>query len=239
MSAGALAAAEPAPALVLCAHGTRGAAGAVRAHAHTLAARGVFPEVHGGALYGTPRVDCVLCGLGPRPVTLVPFMMAAGYTLNTLHQRVRAHPYGAHVHITDPVGIRPEITPMIAEMGVATARAQGWRAGEVALLIVGHGTRKHARSGETARRAATTIDLDGRFAEVATAFLDEPPSVGEAVAALRAPACVAVGFFTDAGDHGQDDVPELLAETGAATAYAGPVGPDARMADVIARQAGA
>jgi len=230
------AAARPDTALLLCAHGTRGAAGAVSTHAAALAERGVFRTVQGGALYGTPKIDCVLCGLDAPRAVLVPFMMAAGYTLDTLRTRLAAHPWGERVHLADPVGVRAEMPGMVAEMGENAAAGAGWRARDVALLVVGHGTRKHSASGATARATAERIAVTGRFAEVATAFLDEPPAVAEAVAALRAPACVAVGFFTDAGDHGREDVPALLAETGVPHVYAGPLGPDPRMADLLLKQ---
>jgi len=230
------AAARPDTALLLCAHGTNGAAGAVSDHARTLAARGVFHTVQGGALYGAPRIDCVLCGLEAPRAVLVPFMMAAGYTLDTLRMRLAHHPWGERVQLADPVGVRAEITDMVAEMGAAAAARAGWAPGEVALLVVGHGTRKHASSGTTARRTAGEIAATGRFAEVATAFLDEPPTIGEAVAGLRARRVVTVGFFTDAGNHGREDVPALLAETGVPHVYAGPLGPDARMAELILKQ---
>ncbi|WP_090021156.1 CbiX/SirB N-terminal domain-containing protein [Limimonas halophila] len=223
-------------ALLLCAHGTKGVAGAVSTHAEALAARGIFHSVQGGALYGTPKIDCVLCGLDAPRAVLVPFMMAAGYTLETLRTRLAAHPWGERVHLADPVGVRAEIPEMVAEMGEAAAAGRGWAPGEVALLVVGHGTRKHSASGATARASAAEIADSGRFAEVGTAFLDEPPEIGEAVAAFRAPACVAVGFFTDAGNHGREDVPELLAETGVPHVYAGPLGPDPRMAELILKQ---
>ena len=88
-------------------------------------------------------------------------------------------------------------------------------------------------------RTATPRELAARrlFAEVAVGFLDEEPRVPEAVAALSATRCVAVGLFADAGEHGQDDLPALLAPDWRA-AYAGPIGPDPRISELIVGQVG-
>jgi sirohydrochlorin ferrochelatase len=81
--------------------------------------------------------------------------------------------------------------------------------------------------------------IEGRrlFAEVAVAFLDERPSVAEAVAGLRAPFIAAVGFLTDAGTHGASDVARLLEATGRPGVYFGPIGPDPAIRSLIVAQA--
>ena len=47
---------------------------------------------------------------------------------------------------------------------------------------------------------------------------------------LRAERCVAIGLFVDAGEHGEEDVPALLGDR---AAYAGPMGPDPLVTDLI------
>ncbi len=80
--------------------------------------------------------------------------------------------------------------------------------------MVGHGTVRHPDSGVTARGHAARIAASEIFADVAVAFLDEPPGVGEVLAALEASRCVAVGLFIDRGEHGENDIPRLLAASG-------------------------
>jgi len=72
---------------------------------------------------------------------------------------------------------------------------------------------------------------------VASAFLDEPPHVAEALAAVRARQSVAVGLFMDAGEHGEEDIPALLAPAGGRAAYAGPIGIDPLVTELILEQA--
>ncbi|MBK1668824.1 hypothetical protein CKO28_12360 [Rhodovibrio sodomensis] len=226
------------PAVALCAHGTRGAAGTVQDHARDLAQRHGHDlgEVGVCALYGAPRLEGWLDGLSGGSVRLVPFMMAEGYTFDRLRERVAAHANGRHVEITRPVGVHPDLGGLIAHSAQARCVAAGWRPEQTALLLVGHGTRKHAASTQTAEAHVAGLAEAGAFAEVATAYLDDDPSVGDALARLRAPACIAVGFFTDAGDHGRADVPELLADSPMPTVYAGPIGPDPVLQRIILDQ---
>jgi sirohydrochlorin cobaltochelatase len=230
---------EPATdtALVLCAHGTRGLAGAVSEHAQALGREAEFGEVGACALYGEPTLETWLDRLDAPKARLVPFMMAEGYTLDALKKRVAEHPKGARVEIGRAVGAHPDLTEMIARKARQSCEGAGWDPARTALLLVGHGTKRHAASTRTAEAHACRLAGFGTFAQVATAYLDDDPPVADAIAGLSAPRVVAVGFFTDAGDHGQDDVPELLRATGVPYRYGGPVGPLAGMREVILAQA--
>ena len=89
-------ASPPAPAtdtaLLLCAHGARGVAGAASAHAQALDASGRFAAVEACALYGEPELEAALDHLSAPKARLVPFMMAEGYTLDTLRALTRRFP---------------------------------------------------------------------------------------------------------------------------------------------------
>jgi sirohydrochlorin cobaltochelatase len=220
-------------ALVLCAHGTRGVAGAVRQHAAALIDAGGFADVRGAALYGEPRLESVLDSLAAPRLRLVPFMMAEGYTLDSLKARVAVHPAAARVALTRAVGVHPELTGLIAEKAGACAAEAGWHPAATTLLLVGHGTEKHRASAASAEAHARRLRADGGFAEVATAFLDQAPTIPDALARRTVRRAVAVGFFTDFGNHGGDDVPAALAESAVPTRYAGPIGPDPRLRGVI------
>jgi sirohydrochlorin ferrochelatase len=60
--------------------------------------------------------------------------------------------------------------------------------------------------------------------------------VPDALEGLSAARCVAVGLFVDAGEHGQQDIPALLAPARERAAYAGPIGPDPLIAELILDQ---
>ena len=72
------------------------------------------------------------------------------------------------------------------------------------------------------------------FAEVAVAFLEQPPPPAIVVRRLNRPV-VAVGLFAVAGHHAMSDVAAAIAEAGRTdVAYLGPIGTDAGIASVIA-----
>ncbi len=224
-------------ALVLCAHGISGQCGMVAEHARALAQEGRFSQVHGCALYGDPRLEVTLDALPDDEVLLVPYLMAEGYTLKTMQRRVADHPAGGRVTISRPVGTQAAVTTLIAEKALSACHGAGWGPAETALLLVGHGTVRNPASGATTQAHARALARQGHFAQVAAAFLDQPPVIAEAVARLESAQVLAVGFFTDAGSHGQEDVPERLGETGRTWVYAGPIGTDARMTRLLGRQA--
>ena len=230
-------AALAATALVLCAHGARGVAGAAARHATVLGRSGRFAEVAACALYGEPRLEATLARLRSPEVTVVPFMLAEGWTVAALAERL--HRCRPRARLGPPLGAHDGIADLLLARARKGCLARGWPPGETALLIVGHGTTRHPASAATARRHAAAIAAHAAFAEVATAFLDEAPSIAEAVATLRSPRIAAVGFLTDAGSHGAKDVPRLLRATGRAFVYLGPIGPDPALVPLILDQAAA
>ena len=223
--------------LLLCAHGARGVAGAAARHARALGRRGLFQAVEACALYGEPRLEAVAARLGPGPLTVLPFMMAEGYTLEKLAGRLSA--CRSDARLLPALGGHAAMADLLVARALKGLRAHGRGPAATALLLVGHGTTRHRASAATAKRHAAAIGARGIFAEAAAAFLDEAPSVAEAVATLRAPFIAAVGFLTDAGTHGAGDVARLLAETGREGVYFGPIGPDPAMVPLIIEQVAA
>jgi sirohydrochlorin cobaltochelatase len=225
-------------ALVLCAHGIRGGVGGAAEHAGRIAARNLFAEVHACALKGAPGLRDIVAAVHAPELVFAPLLMAEGYTLQAMLRKLeRALERPRRVTVCRPIGVHPRLAEMIATRARALCAAKSRRPGETALLIVGHGTERHPDSGATARRHAAQIAARGIFAEVATGFLDEPPHVPEALRGLSAPHCVAVGLFVDAGEHGEEDIPALLAPEGERAIYAGPIGPDPLVTELILDQA--
>ena len=220
--------------LLLCAHGARGVAGAAARHAEAIGRQGLFRTVEACALYGEPRLEAVLGGIDQGPVTVLPFMMAEGYTLEKLAGRLASCRPDAR--LLPALGGRAAMADLLVRRALKGLLAHGRPAAETALLLVGHGTTRHRASARTALRHAAVIRECQLFAEVAVAFLDEAPTVAEAVAGLAAPFIAAVGFLTDAGTHGAGDVARRLAETGRDGVYFGPIGPDPAMVPLILEQ---
>lgn len=227
-----------AAALVLCAHGIRGGVGAAAEHAERIAARGLFAEVHACALKGAPRLSEVVAAVKAPEILFAPLLMAEGYTLEAMLRKLAgASAHGVRVTVCRPIGVHPRLADMIAAKALALCAARAWRPADTALLIVGHGTERHPDSGATARGHAAQISMQRIFAEVAVGFLDEEPRVPEATDALRVAHCVAVGLFVDAGEHGEEDIPALLAPAGERAVYVGPIGPDPLVTELILDQA--
>jgi len=221
---------------VICAHGASGGSESARGLARAIARDGGFAAARGCCLYGTPGLDETLAAIEAPRIVLAPLLMAAGHTFRALRARLDAAG-DARVILARPLGLSLGLAPLVAAFARDGARARGWRADETALVLVGHGSRRHTESGIAARGIAGRIAAEGGFAAVATAFLDGRPAVATAVSALAAPRVLALGLFADQGAHGARDVPERLAGFGGRAAYLGPAGAIPGLARVIAAEA--
>ena len=222
--------------LVLCGHGTRGAGGVLERHAAAIRSRKLFADVRVCSLYSTPEIGAVLDSVDTAEVIVVPWLMCAGYTMDRLAERIAAHRRADRVMLAEPAGSPSGIADLAADIAERACAGRSWRPARTGLLLVGHGSGRNTVSAETTRRHAARIAAAGKFAAVATAFLDEAPSPAEALARLNAALCVAVGLFAERSLHGEYDVPRLL---GAAptVVYTGPIGTAPAFADLVIVQA--
>jgi sirohydrochlorin cobaltochelatase len=206
-------------------------------HAASIARQALFAEVHACAHKGAPGLLDVLTRVKAPVVYLAPLLMAEGFTLRAMLTRLSVFSgCASELRLCRPVGGHPDLAALLATKAKTAAWQQGWRLRDTALLITGHGTTRHAQASATARRHAAEIAASGAFGEVVTAFLDEPPTLPEAIAGLRAPRSVAVGLFVDQGEHGDEDVPRLLAAAGGSAVYTGPIGGDPAIAGLVLDQ---
>ena len=172
-------------------------------------------------------------------IYLVPNLMCEGYTNNVTLPRLLGLETTAKNRLTlcPPVGTNPRLAGLIMRRAAAGCRANGWEPSETALLLVAHGTRRVLASSLTARRHAAAITETATFASASAAFLEEPPSVAEALTTPNARHVVCIGLFADHGAHGEGDVSQLLSAARPDGFYAGPIGADPDMAGLIAEQA--
>jgi len=220
-------------ALILCAHGVDGRPGSAADHARAIAARGLFATVDAACLSGTPDIVATLDRVATPRIVVVPFLMAAGRAFRILlPERVAASRRAADTVLAEPVGTHRDVAALIASKAAALAGRRHWALDAGELVIAAHGTKRDPESGAAARLHAEAIVRTRRFARVEAGYLDEPPTIDELLARRAARFAVGVGLFADAGPHGGGDAGAAFAGL-ADAAYAGPVGPDPALTDIV------
>ena len=203
-------------ALVLAAHGSRrdpAANALVRRLAQAVRERRLFDEVAVAFHQGEPGFDTVLDELTSEAVTVVPVMTAAGHYADIVLPeglaRNRRHA-AVRLRVTPPVGSHAGIAPLVARRVSELLREHTLSRAETAVLLAGHGTRRHAASRDTTLQLAETLRRRGVASEVVTGFLDDEPSLPEALATSRAGAVLVLPFLIGGGSHAGEDVPRAL-----------------------------
>jgi hypothetical protein len=215
--------------LLLVTHGVEGRPGVALAHAEALRARAPVADVRVACLRGEPGLDEALAG-ARCPVTVVPLLMADGFIMRLLRRRLAGR---TGITLRAPVGVDSRLAALVRRKALAACAERRWLPEESILLLVGHGTPQHPGSAAATARHAATVAAASTFAEVRTAYLDQPSFLAAAAAALDRP-CAAVGLFVDDGPHGHDDVLEGLARAGVPVAYTGAIGADPAILELIA-----
>lgn len=223
--------------LILATHGIAGGPGSATRHARAIRKRGGWTQVRVGCLKADPTLAEAMAG-APAPVTVVPLLMSEGVICGLMRRRLREIAPEGGWHLTVPVGAHPRLAVLALARALACCRRLGWRPAGTSLLLVGHGTPRHASSAEHARSVAALLAGRG-FAAVGHALLEDRPLPGEAAAALPHAPVVAVGLFLDDGPHGDADVRAALRAIDRPVAYSGAIGADAGLVPLILAQAAA
>lgn len=227
----------PLPRLLICNHGARGGSGSAVTLARNVTGHARFSDIAACCLNGAPGLEDVLGDGGKRPVYLIANLMSDGGVMTELRARgaAAAKEKGVELHIGGPLGLSQGIADVVSALAFHACAGHGWSPEDCHLLLVGHGSQNSRRPAEVAEGHARTIGGRNRFAGVSVGYLDEPPSVSAALSSLAKGPVIAVGLFADAGSHGAEDVPSLLAaaDYGCEVRYAGPIGPTAPFADLL------
>lgn len=228
-------------AVLIAAHGERrdgaGNEGVARLAA-ALAERGLAAEIGVGFIKGDPGIAAALNGFSVPDVLVYPLFLADGYFFRTrLPRIIAAAGEGAavryRVRMLPPLGVDPLLVDVVADEARRTAAAAGMD-DAAAVVLLAHGTPRDPASRQAADTMACRLRDGGLFHSVRSAFLEEPPSLAEALAGIAGPAVV-VGLFAGEGLHGAADVPRLITEIARPdVVFAGNVGGFAGLADVVA-----
>ncbi len=231
------------PAVVVVAHGSAvsgEAAVPTLALAQALRARG-FGRVVAGFWKEEPFLHRVLALAGTPEVVVVPLFLAEGwFTRVVVPGELEAGRVGApgvdRVRLLPPVGSDPAMATLVLERAAA-ALPPGAGASATTLVVLGHGSERHAASGDRVLALARELDGRGPFARTVPAFIDQDPRLEDVVAGLGGGPALVVPFLVAAGWHGGTTVPRELAAGGGGeqiVTYAEPVGTHPGLADVVA-----
>lgn len=210
--------------LLIAAHGSSTDARAreqVQRHAARIAALVPHDETVVGFARGTPSVSDVIAQLGARAatmqthVTVLPFMTSAGHYAQQVLPRLlhdgltHATAAGVTVHTTPPVGGSRRVVGVLQRRALRRAAQQRWQPRDVAILVVGHGTRRQSRSRDTALAHARALATRG-WGSVQAAFIDDDPEIAPVVATIAQRRVIILPFLIGGAAHHLVDIPAAL-----------------------------
>lgn len=226
-------------ALVLAAHGERQVPDPNRAladHAAALATRDDFHFVGYGVLNGEPPFEAALeeaVKSGATNLFVYPFFMSDGYFVSTvLPEFIAAAETGIAPTILTPLGLDDDLVQIITGNALLAAKDAGFAPDKTRLLVAGHGSKTEQASAEATYRVADALAATDQFMGVSCAFIEEPPFIGDQLAREKSPVIVS-GFFAGNGMHSSYDVPAAIEASGAMAVYAGPIGAEPVIQDLI------
>lgn len=203
-------------ALILAAHGSRDDSSAnarVRHYADAMADLGWFDEVAVTFRLGEPTFSAVLDSLVADDITVVPVMTSAGYYSDVVLRReltTNARFGQLRIRQTPPVGAHPDIVRICQRRIGMVLQQFNLHANNTALVVVGHGTKRHQRSRSTTLDLAAALRQEKVCAEVLPAFLDECPLLENVYGRLTQRHVLVVPFLIGGGYHVTADIPARL-----------------------------
>ena len=172
----------------------------------------MFDEVAVAFHQGEPGFDSVLDEVSADEVTVVPLLTSAGHyndvVLPDALARNRRH---AEVRLrqTPPVGTHSGIAPLVARRVTEILRDSVIERNVASLVIVGHGTPRHPESRTSTLRLAEILRRRRVAGEVLAGFLDDEPTVEQALLQAKYSTIIVVPFLIGGGSHTLEDLPKL------------------------------
>jgi sirohydrochlorin cobaltochelatase len=202
---------------------------------------GRYDEVRVAFWKEEPSLSRALDWCDADEIAVVPVFISSGYFTSEVIPREMGltGPVscigGRKVQYTEPIGAHPTLANVILQR----AEEAGGQPGD-GLAVLGHGTPRNPESERNVFQQADFVRQTGRFAEVATVFLDQEPRMQTVFDLVSAETVVMVPLFVADGWHVGETIPEDMALDGTATRrngrrlfYAGAVGTHPHVADVI------
>ncbi|MCB9858315.1 MAG: ferrochelatase [Phycisphaerales bacterium] len=162
---------------------------------------------------GAPSFADALSAVETHRIIVIPIMTSEGYfSKRILPASLAESPQFANldVRITPPLGMHDGLIDITASLFEESIVRWGLKAPNSTLIVVGHGTRQHARSRCRTADVAEAILAQRPDWDVRAAFIDESPFVNEVAASLRDRNIIAVPFLIGGGHHALIDIPDQL-----------------------------
>ncbi|WP_117591550.1 CbiX/SirB N-terminal domain-containing protein [Haloprofundus halophilus] len=170
--------------------------------------------------------------------------------LSASHATLTAADTNQRVHYCGPVGTHESMTDVLVRRAESVTGDPEVGAG-FGLAVVGHGTERNENSAKAIEYHAERIREMDRFDEVQALYMDEEPEVDDVTEYFESDDVVVVPLFIADGFHTQEDIPEDMGLTddyrtgydvpaevdGHRIWYAGAVGTESLMADVVLERA--
>lgn len=174
-------------------------------------------RIAGATLAAPGAVESALHNLeNPR---ILPFFMAEGWFTRTLLPRRLAQAGASGLRQLPAFGHLPGLADLTARAAMDGARAAGMVPRRTTLLLAAHGSQVSRASANGARAMAAAVAHRAPFAQVLTAFVEEPPFIDHTARRLAPAVCLP--FFALRASHVAEDVPQALARAG----FTGPLLP--------------
>lgn len=177
-------------------------------------------EVRGTTLAAPGALEAACAGADD--LIVYPFFMAEGwFTGRELPRRLAGA--GATV--------RRQLSPFGTERDLPTLIEQAL-AGADRVLMAGHGSAKSTTSSDTLEAVAACLRASGRYATVATGYIEQAPWLTEIARDIGHGTCLP--FFALSAGHVSDDLPAILAEAGFDGPLLPPIGEHPQVPAMIA-----
>jgi sirohydrochlorin cobaltochelatase len=119
-----------------------------------------------------------------------------------------SHVNGRHLIYTEPVGCHPHLPDLLRLRAEELCRQNKIAPETTGLLIVGHGSRQQPGGvSATPEAVAAALRANGLFAQVATAYLEQTPFVGDWPRLIDTSHVIAVPWLISKGMHASEDLP--------------------------------
>ena len=205
--------------IILAAHGAGDDSGAnafVRSCARHLETGAAGARVTAAFHLGTPAYAAALRRADRANVLVIPLLMSDGYFADRLRGEIsRGSDDRRKPVVLRPIGIQPRFVRTVANRVAAAICRRERPSQRTMLIVVAHGTKRHAGSGDAGRALAGAIARRCSLPAHA-AYLDQSPAIEEVIA--RAPLdaeLIVVPLLLGGAGHAERDVPSRVAAAAA------------------------